>query len=153
MEPHDTTKPYLVQSHIYKIAYLSAQVDARTRHATSLSERELGQLSAKLDSWFRELPESLSLDRACLEDPIPDTMPLLLMHMVNITARVTFYEGVIRLYLNQHETISGESVAYQVFNLPEDVRDTYATFAQQVARIVRLINENQSVIRHCWITM
>lgn len=139
--------------HIYKISLISAQIDARLRDTAGLSEHELGLLSAKLDSWLNELPEPLSLNVTSHETFIPDIMPLLLMHMVYITARVTFYERVVRLNLDPHETTSGRSVAKQVLSLPEDVCDIYAVFAQQVARIVGLFNENQCIIKNCWIAM
>lgn len=110
-------------------------------------------LSAMLDSWINELPGSLSLVAAYHETFNPNMMPLLLMHMVNITTRVAFYERVIRLDLDQQESVSNQSVTQQVLGLPEDVCDIYAAFAQQIARIVGLLDENRCIIKNCWITM
>lgn len=121
----------------------------RLRHPARLAEHEIHLLSTKLDSWLNELPQSLSLVTACQDDSIPKMMPILLMHLVNIGTRVTFYERVIRLSLDT----SDESVLHQVLSLPGDICDIYAGFAQQLTRVVALFNENHCVIKNCWITM
>ncbi|RJE25220.1 hypothetical protein PHISCL_02433 [Aspergillus sclerotialis] len=143
----------LIQSQIYKIAQISAQVHKQLLPGTLLSKQEIGQLSAKLDLWLEQLPESISLSAACSADEIPFMRRILLMHMVNISTRVTFYGRVIKLSQDQQATTANLSVAHRVFRLPEYVSDTYTSFAEQLARIVRLLKEGQGILKSSWITI
>lgn len=140
---------------MYKMALLSAQVHNQVHYTTSLSKYELEQLSAKLDTWHKELPASLHLrsltssesTAACAKRPV------LFMHMVHIASQINLYERVIQVTFNQSTSTSDKLVPWEMFHLPEDVHQLYGSLALQLARIVRLLYEEESILRHCWLTM
>ena len=149
--PANTVNSSLIQHHVYKMALLSAQVYDLIRYATCFSTYELEQLSAKLETWHQELPESLHLRSLTVSDSTASASarrPLLFMHMVYITAQITLYERA--LYANQTISTSDGSVA---FHLSEDTHQIYGSFAQQLARIVGLLYEEENILRRCWLTM
>lgn len=74
------------------------------------------------------------------------------MHMLYIDARITLYERIIRLSLAQQKD-APDSTARGMFNLPEDIHQTYADYALQVARIVSILYEEENRFTRCWIIM
>ena len=151
MNPANTVNSSLIQYHVYKMALLSAQVYDSIRYTTRLSTYELDQLSAKLDTWHQELPESLRLRSLTSSDSTNSPSvrrPLLFMHMVHITAQITLYERAI--HANHSISTPDESVA---FHLSEDTHQIYGSFAQQLARIIGLLYEEECILRRCWLTM
>lgn len=146
----------LVQSHIFEVALFSAQILSQAQHAVHLTNYELEQLSAKLDIWHERLPESLHLRQLVPENranSIITKRPLLFMHMAHISSRIILYERAIQAALNQQTCTSDQSIACQVFRLSEDIHQIYTTFAQQLARIIGLLYEEQCVFSRCPITM
>lgn len=153
INPLNSISANLIQSHLYKIALSSAQIQSRLQHVTSISALQLQQLSSKLDVWHGELPHSLQLLSLISADgpsPPGTRRPLLFMHMVHISSRIILYERVIQVTLSQP---SNQSLANQIFSLSENVHQLYASFAQQLARIVGLLYEDHSVLSQCWLTM
>lgn len=138
------------------MALLSAQVYNRVHRTAYLSKYEFEQLSAKLDTWHRKLPKSLHLRSLTSSESATSACakrPLLFMHMVHITSQITLYERAIQVTLKQSISISDQLVACEVFRLPEDTHQLNGSFAQQLARIIGLLYEEESVIRQCWLTM
>lgn len=153
MNPTNAVNSSLIQYHVYKIALLSAQVYDLIRYATHLSAYELVQLSAKLGTWHQELPESLHLRSLTTLDNTtsPTRRPLFFMHMVHITAQITLYERAI--YANRSMSTPDALGACEAFHLSENTHQTYESFAQQLARIIGLLYEEESILRQCWLTM
>lgn len=75
------------------------------------------------------------------------------MHMTHISSRVTLYERMIQAALNQQARMFNQSIIWEVFCLPENIQQTYTLFAQQLARIIGLLYEEQCVLSRCPITM
>lgn len=156
MNSGDVLNSSMIQYHIYKIALLSAQVHNQVKLATHLTRDELEGLSANLNIWHRELPERLHLRSLTSGDGATcgsTRRPLLFMHMVHINSRITLYEHLFRVTLNRWISISDQSVACAVFDLPEDTHQIYGSFAQQLARIIGLLYEEECILKRCWLTM
>lgn len=149
LAPDGAINRRLIQSQIYKIAQISAQVHNQLLPGRLLSEQELGQLSTKLDLWLEQLPESISLSGACSAHEVPFIRPILLIHMVNISTRVTLYGRIINLSLDQQENPSNLSVAHRVFCLPEYMSDKYTSFTKQLARMIWLLKDGQKIRKCC----
>jgi hypothetical protein len=146
----------LIRSHIYKIAHMSADVHSELQLTSRLSTLELDQLPLKLDTWHDELPESLRLSALTTEDnaaAVSVKRPLLFMHMVHIGSRIVLYERVILVALNSGLDDSDQFIAHRLFGLAEEVHHVYASFAQQLARIIGLLYKEQSILSRCWHTM
>lgn len=156
MNPFDSLNPSLIQSHLYKIAHTFARVQSQLQRATCLSTHEVDRLSAMLDTWHKELPESLhlsALTAASSATSIHLKRPLLLMHMVHICSRIALYKTVILLTVGDRSSASDRSVAHKVLLLSEGLHSTYASFAQQLARVIGLLYKDQGVLSRCWLTM
>lgn len=141
---------------MFELALLSAQLNSQAQHAAHLTNYELDQLSAKLDTWHEGLPESLHLRQLVSgnrADSIRAKRPLLFMHMAHISARIALYERVIQAAQNQQTSTSGQSMTCLMLGLPEDIHQVYTLFAQQLARIIALLYEEQGVLVRCPITM
>ena len=141
---------------MFELVLLSAQLNSQAQHAAHLTNYELDQLTAKLDNWHKKLPESLHLRQLVSgnrADLIRAKRPLLFMHMAHISARITLYERMIQAAQNQQTSTSDQSMACQVLSLPEDIHQVYTSFAQQLARIIALLYEEQGVLVRCPITM
>lgn len=156
MNPGGVPNSGMIQYHTYKIALLSAQVHKRVNLATHFSRYELEEFSANLDIWNKELPECLHLRSLTSGDGATcgsTRRPLLFMHMVHISSRITLYEHLFRVTLNRWISTSDQSVTCEVIDLPEDTHQIYGSFAQQLARIIGLLHEEESVFKRCWLTM
>lgn len=141
---------------MFELALLCAQISSQAQYAARLTDHDLHQLSAKLDTWHEGLPESLHLHQLVSgkrTDSIRTKRPLLFLHMAHISARTTLYERIIQAAQNQQTSTSEQSMAYQVFCIPEDIHQVYTLFAQQLARVIRLLYEEQGVLVRCPITM
>lgn len=154
--PLGTISPCLVQNHMYRIALASAQVQSELQQVTSLSRRELDRLSAMLDTWHHELPESLHLSSLIVTDT--ETLasirrPILFMHMVHICARIALYERVIKVALNKTPNASEQAIVRELFWLSSDIQHSLSSFAQSLARIIRLLYDDECILSRCWLTM
>ncbi|KAL4903696.1 hypothetical protein BDW74DRAFT_38247 [Aspergillus multicolor] len=157
--PDNQLSPDLIQWHVFKIAYLSAQVYEFVHSAAYVSMDDLQQLSTDLDSWLLELPNSMRLDSLVREDGTASenfdsaSRPLLFLHMIHITSRITLYERVMHFILKQSPSLSDELVVREVLRLPADIHQTYQAFAQHLARLIRLLYDKDCVLARCWLTI
>ena len=145
----------LLQSQMFKVAMLSSQTRSEAESATDITRQVLDHIAAKLDLWYKALPDSLHLK--CLTSTsetmtISSIRPLLLMHMLYFDARIMIYSRAIRISYKQRTDFSG-SAEREAFGLPEDVHQTYTTFAWQLARMVDLCREDKYHFTRCWIAM
>lgn len=142
---------------MFELALLSARLNSQAQHAAHSTHYELNQLSAKLDAWHEGLPESLLLRQLVSGDgghSIHMKRPLFFLHMAHISSRITLYERMIQAAQGQQTSTSDQSTADQVLlRLPEDIHQVYTLFAQQLARIIALLHEEQGVLVRCPITM
>lgn len=141
---------------------LSARVYHKTHFIkSSISRYELEQLSAELDTWHQELPECLRLRMLTSSDSAASAWaisawakkPLLFMHVVHIISQITLYQRAIHLNLNQAVRTTDQSVAYEVFRMPEDIQEFYSSFARQLARIIVILFDEKTIIKRYWLTM
>lgn len=117
---------------------------------------ELNQLVTKLDTWYEGLPDSFSLSSLVsgnIEVSPSLGRPLLFMHMVHIASRITVYERMIFMSVDDRPLLSDRSAAHQVLSLSGEIHYIYASFAQQLARIVGILYEDNCVLSRCWLTM
>lgn len=141
---------------MFELALLSAQINSQAQHAANITSHELEQLPAKLDTWHAKLPKSLHLRQLVSENSavsISAKRPILFMHMVHITSRITLYERMMQAALNKQTCTSDQSIFRQMLNLSEGTHQIYTSFAQQLARIIGLLYEEQCVLGRCPITM
>lgn len=147
--------PQLVQRHVFKIAFMSAQVHGYVRSAEYLSMDDFRTLSTQLESWHYELPESLQL--SFLTSPNIDTnsirRPVFFMHMIHISSYITVHEWIVYRNLKDLIGTSDNVLIQEVFRLPSDSLETYWSFAQQLARIIKLLYDEECVLARCWLTM
>ncbi|KAL2848392.1 hypothetical protein BJY01DRAFT_262691 [Aspergillus pseudoustus] len=146
----------LIQRHVFKIALLSARVCHDLGSTKSLSMDDLQNLSDKLDTWHQELPESIHL--SSLTSPNSGTSdsarrPLLFMHMIHISSHLSIFERVMRIALKEALGKSDKLMIQKVFSLPTDLLETYGSFAQQLARIIKLLYDEECVLARCWLTI
>ncbi|KAI9373473.1 hypothetical protein BJX61DRAFT_533139 [Aspergillus egyptiacus] len=154
--PDNEINPGLIRSQVFRIAFLAAQVYDYVHSATHLSMDDLHELSGQLDTWHLELPQSLHLCSLTSADNAASTSikrPLFFMHMVYITSHITLYERVMHMTLTKSLSASDELVVRQVFRLPADAHQMYGTFAEQLARIIKLIYDEEWVLCRCWLTI
>jgi hypothetical protein len=135
---------------------MSADVHSQLQLTAGLPTHEVDKLPLKLDTWHDELPESLRLSALTTGDNTAAASvkrPLLFMHMVHIGSRIVLYERVVLATLNSGPDDSGQPIAHRLFGVAEDIHHLYASFAQQLARIIGLLYKEQSILSRCWLTM
>jgi hypothetical protein len=138
-----------------KIALMSAQIYTKIRHSYSLSWQDVEQLSTELDIWRQELPETLRLQNLVSGNgtekiPISQKRALMLVHMVYIGTRLILYQHMIR---QSQQPVTDISEASRLFRMPEDIHRDYATFAQQLARVISLLYQDKGIFTRCWLIM
>ncbi|RDW90850.1 uncharacterized protein DSM5745_02625 [Aspergillus mulundensis] len=157
--PTNQLCPNLIRWHAFKIAYLSAQVYDLVHSAASVSIDDLQQLSLDLDTWLLELPNSMRLDSLITADDAASenfdaaSRPILFLHMIHITSRIMLYERVMHFTVKQSLNPSDELVVREVLRLPADTHQTYQSFAQHLARLIRLLYDKDCVLARCWLTI
>lgn len=87
--------------------------------------------------------------------PAPDSAwrPLLFLHMLHINLQIIIYERVMRVILKRSTNLPDDMLVREVLQIPPATKQVYESFAQQLARIVRLLYEDHCVLARCWITM
>lgn len=141
---------------MFKLALLSADINSQAQYAAHLNNDDLEQLSARVEAWYKGLPKALHLRELVSEnsrDSVIAERPLLFMHMVHITSRITLYERILQAALNKRTCSSDQSIFKQAFGLSGDTHEIYASFAQQLTRLIGLLYEKQCVLGRCPITM
>ncbi|KAL4804562.1 hypothetical protein BDV18DRAFT_142214, partial [Aspergillus unguis] len=153
--PSNQISRSLVQSQVFKIAMLSAEtyetISARPKPCMS----DLKELSTRLDIWLWELPESMRLGSLTSANRNFDAAkrPLLFLHMIHVTSQITLYEQVMLTVLKRVVDPADELLAREVFRLPSEIHQTYEAFAQQLARMIRLLYEEDCILARCWLTI
>ncbi|KAL4915371.1 hypothetical protein BDW62DRAFT_188600 [Aspergillus aurantiobrunneus] len=154
--PTNSVTMSLIQAHVFKIAFLSAQIYNSVRSSPALTITDLHRLSAKLDTWLWELPDSMRLSSltsgSTTEDTASIRRPLLFVHMIHLTSQITLYQRVMHEILKRFSP-SDELIAREVFRWPADTQYTYEAFAQQLARMARLLYDEHRVLARCWLTI
>lgn len=116
----------------------------------------LQKLSAKLETWLWELPDSMRLGSLAPTDAASlnaTKRPVLFLHIIHVTSQVLLYERVMLAILKQSMRPSDELVVREVFRLPAETQQVYESFAQQLARMIRLLQEEDCILAKCWVTM
>ncbi|KAL3460109.1 hypothetical protein BJX64DRAFT_263707 [Aspergillus heterothallicus] len=155
MNPDNQVCTRLIQRHVFNVAFLSAQVYEYIRSADHISMNNLQDLSAQLDSWHRELPQSLHLCSLTSSNTDTNSMrrPLLFMHMIHISSQITLYERIMYTSFSELLGTSESQIVQEVFRLPASSLETYGSFAQQLARIIKLLYDEECVLARCWLTI
>ena len=136
-----------------KIALMSAQIYTRICHASSLSWQDIEQMSTELDMWHQELPEILRLQNLVSESNTMSTSQnraLMLVHLVYIDTHLLLYQHVIRQPRHQKADIFQAS---NLLQMPENIQQNFTIFAQQLARIISLLYQHESIFARCWLIM
>lgn len=79
--------------------------------------------------------------------------PLLFLHMLHINLQIIIYERVMHVVLKRSTNLPDDMIVREVLQIPPTTQHIYESFAQQLARIVRLLYEEHCVLARCWITM
>ncbi|KAL4994371.1 hypothetical protein BDV10DRAFT_189107 [Aspergillus recurvatus] len=157
--PTNDLSPDLIRRQVFKIAFVSAQVYDIAHSAACLSMDDLQHLSIKLDTWLSELPDCMRLDSLVAEDGSvsadfdAESRPLLFLHMIHITSRITLYERVLQFNLKQSVSPSDELAVREVLRVPADIHQIYESFAQYLARLIRLLYDKECILARCWLTI
>jgi hypothetical protein len=73
--------------------------------------------------------------------------------MIHISSHITLYERVMYSTLKEALGTSDKQMIREVFRLPADAIRIYGSFAQQLARIIKLLYDEEAVLARCWLTM
>ncbi|KAL2794545.1 hypothetical protein BJX66DRAFT_303392 [Aspergillus keveii] len=156
MNPNNEINIRIIQRYVFNVAFLSSQVYECFRCSDHLCMDDLHALSAQLDTWHRELPPCLHLSSLTSgESNTSDRVrrPLLFMHMIHISSHITLYERVMYSTLKEALGTSDKQMIREVFRLPADAIRIYGSFAQQLARIIKLLYDEEAVLARCWLTI
>ncbi|KAJ0419778.1 hypothetical protein BJY00DRAFT_285515 [Aspergillus carlsbadensis] len=156
MNPNNEINTRIIQRYVFNVAFLSAQVYERFRLSDRLCMDDLHALSAQLDTWHRELPSCLHLSSLTSGESNTSECvrrPLLFMHMIHISSHITLYERVMYTTLKEAMGTSDKQMIREVFGLPADAIQIYGSFAQQLARIIKLLYDEEAVLARCWLTI
>ncbi|KAL2847130.1 hypothetical protein BJX68DRAFT_240252 [Aspergillus pseudodeflectus] len=156
MNPNNEINSRIMQRYVFNVAFLSAQVYECFRLSDHICMDDLHTLSAQLDTWHRELPPCLQLSSLTSGESNASECvrrPLLFMHMTHISSHITLYERVMYTVLKEAMGASDKQMIREVFRLPADAIRIYGSFAQQLARIVKLLYDEEAVLVRCWLTI
>ncbi|KAL3451461.1 hypothetical protein BJX65DRAFT_293445 [Aspergillus insuetus] len=156
MNPNNEINIRIIQRYVFNVAFLSAQVYECFRCSDHLCMDDLHTLSAQLDTWHRELPPCLHLSSLTSGESNTSECvrrPLLFMHMIHISSHITLYERFMHTMLRDAMRTSDKQTIREVFQLPADLIQIYGSFAQQLARIIKLLYEEEAVLARCWLTI
>jgi hypothetical protein len=156
MNPNNEIDIRIIQRYVFNVSFLSAKVYECFRLSDHLCMDDLHTLSAQLDTWHRELPPCLHLSSLTSGESNTSECvrrPLLFMHMIHISSHITLYERVMYMSLKGAMGTSDKQMIREVFRLPADAIQIYGLFAQQLARIIKLLYDEEAVLARCWLTM
>lgn len=146
----------VIRAQIFKLSLLSAEIFEYIRSTADLAMADLQQLSDRLSTWLWELPPCICLASLTSENaPTPNSAwrPLLFLHMLHINLQIIIYQRVMRAILRRFSNHPDDVIVREVLQISPETQQVYEAFAQQLARIVRLLYEGNCVLARCWITM
>ena len=148
-----------IQAQMSKIALTSAQIYTELQGIGSFSWTDTARFTHMLDGWYHELPKSLHLTALISPDnqlSVPETRSLLLVHVTYLGTRLLLYQHLLKVVKLQSQSsgaLGTETASNEGFYVPQTVRQEYTGFAQQQARVISILYQNNAVFTKCWLVM
>jgi len=148
-----------IQAQMSKIALTSAQIYTELQGIGSFSWTDTARFTHMLDGWYHELPKSLHLTALISLNnqlSVPETRSLLLVHVTYLGTRLLLYQHLLKVVKLQSQGSGGlrtETASNEGFYVPQMVRQEYTGFAQQQARVISILYQNNAVFTKCWLVI
>ncbi|KAI9147209.1 Protein RTA1 [Paramyrothecium foliicola] len=153
---HDSTDmAEVVQSEMTKICVLKSNIIRMQWNFHELTADAMHSIMRDLQTWYGELPEMMRLGVAGQEDmPIGTRRSVLHVHLLYLGAMILLYRQLALRFVQSYRD-GGHASFLQgpLHNVVLAYSSEVALAASTSARIIKLLFENNSIFKRCWLVI